>query len=160
MQSPDTSQRWVPFDEACRILGRTPTTLRREIKAGRVVAEVLPRNPDNPADSRTVYRVRVDLPPEDAPTPTTAPESPSATEAATEPPAATTGLLAIIEGDRETIRAKDATIERLHGENATLHERIGRSEAARAAAEHRAADLADQLKRERWRFWHRWFRPD
>jgi hypothetical protein len=164
MQSPDTSQRWVPFDEACRILGRTPTTLRREIKAGRVVAEVLPRNPDNPADSRTVYRVRVDLPPEDAPTPTTAPESPSATEAATEPPAATTRLLDKLDERDETIRAKDAAIERLHGELRDATARASTAEAEAAAAERRAADLAERLagvERERdalrarrwWRFW-------
>jgi hypothetical protein len=164
MQSPDTSQRWVPFDEACRILGRTPTTLRREIKAGRVVAEVLPRNPDNPADSRTVYRVRVDLPPEDAPTPTTAPESPSATEAATEPPAATTGLLEILE---TLLVANGETMERQAEAIAELRERVGgaearaeRRQAVRDRARNALAEYAERLRLAERPWWQRWLRPD
>jgi hypothetical protein len=46
------------------ILRKSEGTLRREIKAGKVEAAQFPRNPDNPDDKRSVYRVLISDPPE------------------------------------------------------------------------------------------------
>jgi chromosome segregation ATPase len=84
--------------------------------------------------------------------------------APTDAPAATTRLLDKLDERDETIRAKDAAIERLHGELRDATARASTAEAEAAAAERRAADLAERLagvERERdalrarrwWRFW-------
>jgi hypothetical protein len=147
---------WLSLPDYARQTGTPESTVRAAIRKGTLEGHQEQRAPGDP---RTVWKVWIDDPQEpssEQPQASTAPETPQPQSTLTEPPAATTRLLDKLDERDETIRAKDAVIERLHAENATLHERAARAEAASYAAAHRAADLAERLRaaqRPWWRFW-------
>jgi hypothetical protein len=140
---------WVSVHEASRRLNRSVSTIRRQIEAGELVGER-----ESIGGRRDRYRVRMpqDASGEASPS-KSGDEPPDAPETPHDAPAAMTGLLAIIEADRATVAAQAEQI-------GALRERVGRAEAARAAAEQRAADLAARLARAERPWWRRWVRPD
>lgn len=130
----------MSLPEAVRILGTPDTTVRRMIREGKIEAAQFPRNPDNPADKRSVYRVL--LPAADAPSESVQPPAP-----ATEPPAATTALTAALETVSSLVERNAALSDRI----AALEREAGQMEGRATAAETRAADLAITVERERTR---------
>jgi hypothetical protein len=152
---------WLSLPDYARRTGTPESTVRAAIRKGTLEGHQEQRAPGDP---RVVWKVWVDDPqapaehhPQQQPQPSSDSiegHPPAAAEtAATEPPAVTMRLLDTVLTQAETIAA--------------LRERVGRSEAARAAAERRAADLAERLagvERERdqlreaaerpwWQFW-------
>jgi hypothetical protein len=149
---------WLSLPDYARQTGTPESTVRAAIRKGTLEGHQEQRAPGDP---RVVWVDDPQAPAEHHPQQQPQPSSdsieghpPAAAEtAATEPPAVTMRLLDTVLTQAETIAA--------------LRERVGRSEAARAAAERRAADLAERLagvERERdqlreaaerpwWQFW-------
>src|SRR5688500_614942 len=146
---------WLSLPDYSRQTGTPEPTVRLAIRKGALRAELEQRAP---GDSRTVWRVWLDDPQDQpqeaatAPTSEDAPsEAPQAQTTLTAPPAAIIRLVEELRAMREdTTDRLDAAAVRI----ADLRERVGRAEAARAAAEQRAADLAERLRAAEWRWWH------
>lgn len=152
---------WLSLPEYARQTGTPESTVRAMIRDGRLRAELEQRAPGDP---RTVWRVWRDdplAPAADAssgqPPSSSAQESDLRQAATTEPSAAITGLLALIEADRATIRAHGETI-------VELSRRLGDAEASARMLAGQRDDYAtwlaeataelDRLRRRRWwRFW-------
>jgi hypothetical protein len=151
---------WLSLPDYARQTGTPESTVRAAIRKGTLEGHQEQRAPGDP---RVVWKVWVDEPADassEQPQPSVAPETSQPQSTLTEPPAATTGLLAIIEGDRETIRGQAYTIGEQAARIAELEREAGRLEgrAELLAAERDA--LAERLARERWRWWHRWTRGE
>jgi hypothetical protein len=171
MHTPEPRQPGVSVREAAIHFGTSESDIRRRIKRGELAAESIPR------PGGTLLRVLLDTP-EAAPAPSPHSEPPPAPETHQDAPAATTRLLDKLDERDETIRAKDATIERLHREVRQQAERAARAEERAIAGDRRAdraerdrAALAERLagvERERDQvreaaerpWWQRWLRPD
>jgi hypothetical protein len=144
---PASAFRWVSLPEAVRILGKAETTIRREIRAGTIIAEAEPREPGS---SRIRYRVRIDDPPPSA-VADALPESvhppASAEPIHHDPPTsatdALTAALDTISGLVERTSIQGAEI-------AALSERAARAEAERDI-------LRAELERARARRWWQWW---
>lgn len=157
----ETPPGYESLQAAARRYGVSERTLRRRIEAGEIEAERVAR------PQGSVLFVK--LPPDAANAATLDPDqknvqaakdTASAPPATTDAPALTTRALdifsAVFKGNLELIREKDVKIAADASTIADLRERVGRAEAARAAAEQRAADLADRLRaaeRPWWRWW-------
>jgi len=137
----------VTLPEAVRILGKAETTIRREIRAGSIVAEAEPREPGS---SRIRYRVRIDDPPLSA-VADALPESdhpPASAESILHDPpsSATEALTAAL----DTISGLVERTSMQSAEIATLSERA-------ASAETERDMLRAELERVRARRWWRWW---
>lgn len=118
---PGRAGRWVSMPEAIRILRKPETTLRRMLDEGKLEGGRYPRNPDNPQDTRSVWRILLpDTPLADAPSETANPPP--------ESPASATWLQTQIAERDATIVAKDAQIsayvEQLLGQAKAFAQRI------------------------------------
>jgi hypothetical protein len=142
----DEGTEWVTLRVASQRLGRSPETIRRQIKDG-TFEYPAEREQRAPGDTRDRYKVRLPK----------APDTPQAT-----PHEALRPLVDALDQEREERR-------RLAAENADLRERAGRAEAsAEASARHitaLAAQIADMAaQRDEWRekaerAWRRWWWP-
>jgi hypothetical protein len=136
---------WLSLPDYARRTGTPESTVRAAIRKGTLEGHQEQRAPGDP---RVVWKVWVDEPADassEQPQPSVAPETSQPQSTLTEPPAATTGLLAIIEGDRETIRGQAYTIGEQAARIAELEREAGRLEGRLLAAERDA--LAERLAR-------------
>jgi hypothetical protein len=151
---------WLSLPDYARQTGTPESTVRAAIRKGTLEAH---REARAPGDPRDIWKVWLDEPADastEQPQASTAPETSQPQTTLTEPPAATTRALEILE---TLLRANGETMERQAETIAGLRERVGRSEAARAAAERQVAEMAerlagvererDQLRARRWRWW-------
>jgi hypothetical protein len=146
--------RWVSLSEASRILKTPETTLRRMAVEGKIVAE---REPRAPGDTRTVWRIRVDDPPDDPP-PSATPEGDQPPSASESTPATTERALAILD---TVLRANVETMDRQAAQIDQYSELLRQETERRVRAEARADHLAEEAARLRaeaarrrwWRWW-------
>lgn len=157
---------WLSLPDYARRTGTPESTVRALIRAGKLEAHQEQRAPGDP---RVVWKVLVDDPqdqPPEHPQPASdvrvPSESPQAPAAATEPPAAPTRTLDMLEDRLDfadaLIREERAERQRLVAENAELRERVGRAEqradSLQAERDRLIADL-DRLRARRsvWKPW-------
>jgi chromosome segregation ATPase len=117
--------------EAERILGAPESTIRRWIRQGRVTGEQVLRDPDNPRDTRLVWRVLVS----DGSPAATSSESEQPPDMRQEPPEPATATTAALE-----------TIAGLVERNAVLSDRIAALEREAGQLEGRATILRAELE--------------
>lgn len=158
MTTPEPRLPGISVREAAIRLGVSESDVRRRIQRGELRAEKLPR------PGGTLLRVLLDAP---ADTPTPPQPAPEARQDAPEAYQAMAGAVtALSDMTQRQGRQIDAQAETI----ADLRERIGRSDAARAAwqararaAEARAAELAAEVERlrglaaEKARRWWKWW---
>lgn len=134
---------WLSLPEFSRRTGTPESSVRAAIRKGTLRAELEQRAPGDP---RTVWRVWIDDPQEAAGSAADvrmAPETDQPQSAATEPPAAITGLLELVRELRQQ-GVTDASLI------ADLRERAGRAETERDL-------LTQEVARLRARRWWRWW---
>jgi excisionase family DNA binding protein len=146
MQIPDDRYEPISVDEAASRLKVSPSTVRRMIRDGKIAAEREQRPQGEIV--RVLWPAAVADVREVAP-PVTAPSEPVQPSPAIDLPAA---LSAATSPLVEVLALERAERQKLAQDVLALTART-------AAAEARAALLAEQLERERWRWWHRFLPP-
>ena len=129
----------ISVREAAARLGTSDSDVRRRVRRGELEGAYF----DRPGG--TILRVILDAPEAPPATPVVI-ETPAPSTPATDAPPLTTGLLEIVAADRETIRAKDATIAALYTRLSALEREAGRLEGRATAAEQQVRDQAEQLR--------------
>lgn len=143
-QQPATRQRWVPMSEAVELLGRPESSIRRLIAQERLIGEQVLRDPDNPRDTRLVWRILITDSPDDAPAPAESIESEHQPAIRHDPPDLSGLLLSKLD-------ERDATIAEMAERERAQADRIATLAAEKAKAESDAAHVAElaEIERER-----------
>jgi len=132
------------MSEAVELLGKPESSIRRQIAQGRVTGEQVLRDPDNPRDTRLVWRVLITDSPDEPPPSVEPIESDHEPPIRQEPPRFEMALLAKLD-------ERDATIAEMAERERAQADRIAALAAEKAKAESDAIHAleAAQIERER-----------